>query len=76
MSNPDAGHEEQSRAMATFARYASIGFTLPAATFTGYLIGYGLDHLFGTRFLRILFLVLGTVAGFIQLVRGLSSDRS
>lgn len=63
-------------ALATFARYASIGFTLPAATFMGYLIGCGLDHLFSTRFLRIVFLLLGTVAGFIQVVRGLSSDRS
>ena len=41
--------------------------TLPAAadrTFVGYGMGYGLDMLFHTGWLRYVFLVLGTVAGF------------
>jgi F0F1-type ATP synthase assembly protein I len=68
-------NQDTASAIATFARYAAIGFTLPAATFTGYLIGYGLDHLFATRFLRIVFLLLGTAGGLIQVVRGLTTDR-
>jgi F0F1-type ATP synthase assembly protein I len=57
-----------------FARYSGLAALLPASTMVGYAIGYGLDHLFSTQFLKIVFLVLGTVAGFIQLVRGLTKE--
>ena len=61
--------------LASVARYLGIGILLPVSTMVGYAIGYGLDSLFGTRFLRIVFLVLGTVAGFVQLVRALGRER-
>jgi len=35
-------------------------------------MGYGLDHLLGTHFLYLIFMVIGTAAGIIQLIRGLS----
>ena len=57
------------------ARYLSLATLLPAATFAGYAIGYGLDHLFGTRFLRIVFLVFGIAGGFLNLIRALNRDR-
>jgi len=53
------------------AKYSALGFMLPASTFVGYAIGYGLDRVFHTGFLRIVFLIIGTVAGFYQLVREL-----
>jgi len=59
-------------ALASVGRYLAIGVTLPAATFTGYLIGYGLDRLFGTHFLGIVFLLLGTAGGLTQVVRMLT----
>ena len=37
----------------------------------GYAIGYYLDQLFGTTYLRIVFLVLGVASGFISLVKEL-----
>ena len=40
----------------------------------GYAIGYWLDRAFGTSWLRILFLVLGSVAGFVQLIRQIMRD--
>ncbi len=49
--------------------YASLGFMLPACTVVGYLLGLGLDHLFHTSFLYIVFLILGIAAGFVELVR-------
>lgn len=49
--------------------YASIGFMLPACTVVGYLLGIGLDHLFHTSFLYIVFLLLGIAAGFVELIR-------
>jgi len=45
---------------------------LPASTFVGYAAGYGLDKLFGTHFLSIIFLVLGSAGGIIQVIRALS----
>ena len=50
-------------------RYTTLAFTLPAATFAGYLIGYLLDRLFHTSFLYVVFLLLGIAGGFIELVR-------
>jgi len=44
------------------------------STFVGYAIGYLLDRAFGTGFLKIIFLILGTVAGFLELIRQLGRD--
>ena len=60
--------------MVAAARYTSIAMTLPAATFVGYAIGYALDLWLGTRYLKIVFLILGIVSGFVQLIRQLLSD--
>jgi F0F1-type ATP synthase assembly protein I len=55
-------------------RYLSLATLLPAASFIGYLMGYGLDRLFGTGFLRIVFLILGAIGGFLNLLRQLNRD--
>ena len=49
--------------------YASLGVMLPASTVTGYFIGLLLDRAFGTNFLYIVFLILGSVAGFVEMFR-------
>ncbi len=54
--------------------YTSLGFMLPAATLIGYGIGYVLDRALGTTFLKIVFLILGIAAGFLQLVRQVLKD--
>lgn len=54
--------------------YTSLAVMLPAATFVGYAIGYLLDRALGTHFLYIPFLILGIVAGFVQLIRLLLRD--
>jgi F0F1-type ATP synthase assembly protein I len=40
----------------------------------GYAIGYYLDKSFGTTWLRILFLILGSVGGFVALIRQIMRD--
>jgi F0F1-type ATP synthase assembly protein I len=60
--------------MAAAARYTAIAMTLPGATFAGYLIGYALDRWLGTTYLKIVFLILGILGGFIELVRSLMRD--
>jgi F0F1-type ATP synthase assembly protein I len=55
-------------------KYLGSAIILPIATLVGYGMGYGLDALFHTSWLRYVFLVLGTIAGFIELIKDLSED--
>lgn len=54
--------------------YTTLAMSLPVSTFVGYAIGYGLDKLFGTNFLYIIFLILGSAAGMMQIVKKLLKD--
>jgi F0F1-type ATP synthase assembly protein I len=54
--------------------YTSLAFMLPIATFVGYAVGYALDKAFHTHWIYIPGLLLGIVAGFVQLVRQLMRD--
>ncbi len=60
--------------MASAARYTYVAMTLPAATFAGYAIGYAFDLWLHTTYLKTVFLILGIVSGFMQLIRQLLSD--
>ena len=51
------------------ARYSAIGLMLPAATFVGWLIGAALDRWLHTTWLYLVGLILGIVAGFVELIR-------
>lgn len=49
---------------------STVGLNLVFSTFIGLAIGYGLDSLFHTSpWLTIIFLVIGIIAGFRELVR-------
>ncbi|HML17639.1 MAG TPA: AtpZ/AtpI family protein [Bryobacteraceae bacterium] len=58
----------------TFARYLSVALLLPASTMGGYAIGYGIDRLAGTHIFKIVFLLLGTAGGFVELIRVLTKS--
>ncbi len=62
------------KAWAQIGRYTSLAFVLPASTFAGYIIGYLLDKLFHTNFLHLIFLLLGVVGGFLEVLRTLLKD--
>jgi len=49
---------------------------LPAATATGYFLGLLLDRLFGTSFLYLVFLLIGIIAGFVELIRVVTRNSS
>lgn len=55
-------------------KYMNLALLLPICAFVGYLIGYGIDALFHTAWIRYLFLALGIVAGFIETFRVLNED--
>jgi F0F1-type ATP synthase assembly protein I len=52
-------------------KYINLALLLPLATFIGYAMGYGIDMLFHTTWIRYVFLLLGSIAGFIELIREL-----
>ena len=58
------------------ARYSQLAFVFPAATFAGWLIGVGLDRWLHTTWLYLLGLILGIVAGFVELIRTVTSSES
>ena len=58
------------------ANYSQLAFIFPAATVAGWLIGLGLDHWLHTTWLYLAGLILGIVAGFIELIRTVLSSES
>ena len=60
--------------LAAAAHYMAAATSLPGAVLAGYLIGYGLDYWLHTTFLKIVFLILGIIAGFMDLIRQLLRD--
>lgn len=49
---------------------SSVGLQLVISTFVGFAIGYSLDRFFKTSpWLTIIFLIIGIVAGFLELLR-------
>ena len=52
----------------------AIASQLPASVVAGFLLGLGLDMLFGTKFLRVVFLILGVGGGIYRIFKELSRD--
>jgi len=59
---------------ALLGRYLPLVMIVPASVFAGYAVGYGLDYLFSTHYLRIVFLIAGVISAFIQVIRTLGRD--
>lgn len=55
------------------AKYSELAVIFPAATVAGWLVGLGLDHWLHTHWLYLVGLLLGIVAGFVQLIRMVSA---
>jgi F0F1-type ATP synthase assembly protein I len=58
------------------ANYSQLAFIFPAATVAGWLIGLALDHWLHTTWLYLAGLILGIVAGFVELIRTVTSSDS
>ena len=66
--------KEKKPIMAMVSEYTALAFLLPTSTVVGYFIGYLLDKAFHTHFLYLVFLLIGIVSGFVQLIRQLMRD--
>lgn len=73
---PQSAQEKRSFVI-TLARYSQLAFTLPAATAAGWILGALADKWLHTTWLYMLGLILGIVAGFVELIRTvLRSEKS
>lgn len=55
-------------------RYSQLAFMLPAGTVAGYLVGSLLDRWLHATWINIVGLLLGTVAGLVELIRTILRD--
>jgi F0F1-type ATP synthase assembly protein I len=55
-------------------QYSQIAFIFPAATVAGWLMGVALDHWLHTTWLYLAGLILGIIAGFVELIRIVSAS--
>jgi F0F1-type ATP synthase assembly protein I len=58
------------------AHYSQLAFIFPAATVVGWLVGAALDRWLHTTWLYLAGLILGIVAGFVELIRTVMSSES
>ena len=61
--------EPEKSVWAQMGKYAQLGFLFPAATVVGWLLGTALDCWLHTHWLYLVGLILGIVAGFVELIR-------
>lgn len=68
------GPPEKKSVLVQLAQYSQLAFIFPAATVAGWLIGLGLDHWLHTHWLYLVGLILGIIAGFVELIRTVASS--
>jgi F0F1-type ATP synthase assembly protein I len=73
--SPDKNSSEKSF-WVQLASYSQLAFIFPAATVAGWLIGLALDRWLHTTWLYLLGLILGIIAGFVELIRTVSASES
>jgi len=76
MPSGDSGPPEKKSMLVQLASYSQLAFIFPAATVAGWLIGLALDHWLHTTWLYLVGLILGIIAGFVELIRTVTSSDS
>ncbi len=67
--------DKPENAAVLWARYSQLAFIIPASVVIGLLIGKLLDHWFHTRWLFLVGVIVGAVAGFADLIRTILRDK-
>jgi F0F1-type ATP synthase assembly protein I len=76
MSPRDQEPPEKKSILVQLANYSQLAFIFPAATVAGWLVGLALDHWLHTTWLYLAGLILGIIAGFVELIRTVTSSDS
>jgi ATP synthase protein I len=72
--NTDSQNNPKRSLWIQLASYSQLAFIFPAATVAGWLIGVALDHWLHTTWLYLVGLLLGIIAGFVELIRAAVSN--
>lgn len=75
MSDDQGKDPGQKNPYVQMANYAQLAIIFPAATLIGWLIGVGFDRWLHTSWLYIVGLILGIIAGFVELIRTASANK-
>jgi ATP synthase protein I len=73
---PDDDLDRKQNAAVVWARYSQIAFIIPAAVVVGLLLGKLGDHLLHTRWLFLVGIVVGAVAGFVDMIRMITRQKN
>jgi F0F1-type ATP synthase assembly protein I len=76
MSPSDQDPPQKKSMLVQLANYSQLAFIFPAATVAGWLIGLALDHWLHTTWLYLAGLILGIIAGFVELIRTVTSSEN
>ena len=76
MSGQEDNSKKDRSTWIQMAKYSQLAFIFPAATVAGWLIGVALDRWLHTTWLYIAGLIVGIVAGFVELIRAALSSES
>jgi ATP synthase protein I len=68
--------DSKQNAAVVWARYSQLAFILPAAVVVGLLIGKLFDYWFHTHWLFLAGIIIGAVAGFVDIIRTVTKDKS
>ena len=67
--------DKPQNAAVLWARYSQLAFIIPASVVVGLLVGKLLDYWLHTRWLFLVGVILGAVAGFVDLIRTILRDK-
>ena len=76
MATPDSDPSEKKNMLVQLANYSQLAFIFPTATVAGWLAGLALDHWLHTTWLYLAGLIVGIVAGFVELIRTVTSSKN
>jgi len=76
MSGQEDNSKKERSTWVQMAKFSQLAFVFPAATVAGWLIGVALDRWLHTTWLYIAGLIVGIVAGFVELIRAAMSSES
>lgn len=76
MPEDGESREPKKNMLVQLANYSQLAFIFPAATVVGWLIGSALDHWLHTTWLYLAGLIVGIIAGFVELIRLVTSSES
>lgn len=72
----DEDRQDKHNPAVDWARYSQIAFIIPAAVVVGLLLGKLFDHWLHTRWLFLVGIIVGSIAGFVDMVRTITRQKS